>query len=256
MTRRALRPAAGPSPLFLALVGVSVAGALLLSGVAGDSAGALRAGAILTVLGGWAVSLCLHEFAHAAVAYRGGDISVRDRGYLRLDPRRYTDPVFSLVLPVVFLAIGGIPLPGGAVLIERGRLRSRAVDSAVAAAGPAVNLLCCAALTIAVGGLSMPLPLAAALSYLALIQAAAFLLNILPVPGLDGFGVLDPYLSPATRELANKLRPFAPLALFALLFSSSTAARLLFDTARAVFEALGGSSSLAALGQVSFLFWR
>ena len=51
----------------------------------------LTAGVVLLVLGGWAVSLCLHEFGHAAVAYRGGDRSVRGKGYLTLDIRRYTD---------------------------------------------------------------------------------------------------------------------------------------------------------------------
>ena len=62
------------------------------------------------------MSLCLHEFGHALVAYRGGDRSVRGKGYLTLDIRRYTDVGLSFVLPVLFLLLGGIPLPGGAVL--------------------------------------------------------------------------------------------------------------------------------------------
>jgi len=245
-----------PSPLFLGLIAVSGLGAVLLSGVAGSGEHTLQAGAVLLVLGGWAVTLCLHEFGHAAVAYRGGDTSVRDKGYLRLDPRRYTDPVLSIVLPIVLLAIGGIPLPGGAVWIERHRLRSRGVDSAVAAAGPLVNLVSGVALTVAVSTLRMSLPLAEVLSYLALIQIVAFLLNILPVPGLDGFGIIDPYLSEATRALANKARPYAPLALFALLFTSPTAAGWLFEVARVLFEVVGGSSLLAGIGQSGFLFWR
>jgi len=255
-SRRTALPHGLPSRLFLGLVGVSALGAILLSGAAGTREHVLQAGAVLLVLGGWAVTLCLHEFGHAAVAYYGGDISVRDKGYLRLDPRRYTDPVLSILLPIALLAIGGIPLPGGAVWIERHRLRSRGIEAAVAAAGPVVNLLSGVLLIAAVGGIRMPLPLAEVLSYLALIQLVAFVLNMLPVPGLDGFGVLDPFLSASTRELANKVCPYAPLALFALLFSSPTAARLVFDAARVVFEAMGGSSWLASLGQAGFLFWR
>ncbi len=140
--------------------------------------------------------------------------------------------------------------------IERHRLRSRGVDSAVAAAGPLVNLVSGVALTVAVSTLRMSLPLAEVLSYLALIQIVAFLLNILPVPGLDGFGIIDPYLPEATRALANKARPYAPLALFALLFTSPTAAGWLFEVARVLFEAVGGSSLLAGIGQSGFLFWR
>lgn len=254
--RRTSLARALPSPLFLGLVTVAVAGALLLSGIAGSTEHLLQAGAVLLVLGGWAVTLCLHEFGHAAVAFVGGDFSVRDKGYLRLDPRRYTDPVLSIALPIALLAIGGIPLPGGAVWIERHRLRTRGIDAAVSAAGPLVNLVSGIALTVAVSTVAMPLPLAEVLSYLALIQVVAFLLNILPVPGLDGFGMLDPYLSDSARELANKARPYAPLALFALLFSSPTASRWLFDVSRVLFEAVGGSSVLASIGQSGFLFWR
>src|SRR5512147_448356 len=91
------------------------------------------------VLIGWIFSLCLHEFSHALVAYRGGDFTVREKGYLTFNPLKYTHPVYSLVLPMLFLLAGGIGLPGGAVYIERWRLRSRWWDSAVSLAGPASN---------------------------------------------------------------------------------------------------------------------
>src|SRR5215207_179638 len=126
-----------PSPLFLLLVAVTVAGGALAC-----LDGALRTtGIVLLVLGGWAVSLCLHEFGHAYVAYRGGDWTVRSKGYLTLDIRRYTDIGWSFVLPVIFLLIGGIPLPGGAVWINHGLLRSRAARSLVSLAGPLTNLV-------------------------------------------------------------------------------------------------------------------
>ena len=48
----------------------------------------------LIVLIGWIFSLCLHEFSHALVAYYGGDFTVREKGYLTLDIRRYTDVAF------------------------------------------------------------------------------------------------------------------------------------------------------------------
>ena len=50
----------------------------------------------LIVLAGWIFSLCLHEFAHAAVAHRGGDHTVREKGYLSFNPLRYADPMLSI----------------------------------------------------------------------------------------------------------------------------------------------------------------
>src|SRR5438477_11617804 len=94
---------------------------------------------IVTVL--WVMSVCIHEFGHAWVAYKGGDYTVRDQGYLTLNPVHYTHPVYSLLMPVIFMMMGGIGLPGGAVYIERHLLRSKAWDTWVSLAGPAMNIL-------------------------------------------------------------------------------------------------------------------
>ncbi len=242
-----------PSPLFLLLLATTVAGGAL----AGLQEGPVRtAGIVLLVLGGWAVSLCLHEFGHALLAYRGGDRSVRAKGYLTLDIRRYTDPVFSLVLPLLLLAVGGIPLPGGAVWIDRGALRSRGVESAVSLAGPLTNLAIGVALVATVATGALPTGLATGLSYLALVQLLAFVINILPVPGLDGFGALEPYLSSQPRRFAATVRPFAPLALFAIIISVPVAAAALFGITSAVFDAIGGDLGAADAGLSEFLFWR
>ncbi|MGH3567598.1 MAG: site-2 protease family protein [Pseudonocardia sp.] len=248
------------SPWFLGLVAVTVIGGVLA--VIGTTAAAegsvvlLTAGVVLLVLGGWAVSLCLHEFGHAAVAYRGGDTSVREKGYLTLDLRRYTDIGLSFVLPVVFLLLGGIPLPGGAVWINQWAIRSRGMLSMVSLAGPATNLVLGAALTTAVAITTMPVGLAIALSCLALIQVLAFVLNILPIPGLDGFGVLEPYLSPASRQLAAKVRPWAPIVLFLLIIGLPGVAQLFFALGGAVFTTIGGNGPLAGAGYDALLFWR
>ncbi len=91
------------------------------------------------VLTGWLISLCLHEFGHAVVAYRSGDRSVVGNGYLTLDPLRYTDVQFSIFWPLVYLAIGGIGLPGGAVYLNKNMIRSPVDRSLVSAAGPACD---------------------------------------------------------------------------------------------------------------------
>jgi Zn-dependent protease len=242
-----------PSPLFLLLVAGTVAGGAL----AALTTGAARtAGIVLLVLGGWAVSLCLHEFGHALTAYRGGDRSVRAKGYLTLDIRRYTDPVMSLLLPLVLLAFGGIPLPGGAVWINRHALRSRAVTSAVSLAGPLTNLALGAVLIVVVGISRLPDGLAVGLSYLALVQVFAFVLNILPVPGLDGFGALEPYLPAQARQFADTVSLYAIVALFLLFITVPAVGSALFDVSGAIFAALGGDLQAAKAGSRKFLFWR
>ena len=72
----------------------------------------------LSVLVGWIGSVMLHEYSHARVALAGGDTSVIDKGYLSMNPMRYLHPMTSFVIPVIIMAIGGIPLPGGAVSHE------------------------------------------------------------------------------------------------------------------------------------------
>jgi Zn-dependent protease len=243
----------GISPFFLALVAATVGGAVLAAVGTGP---VLVTGIVLLVLGGWAVSLCLHEFAHALVAHRSGDTAVRARGYLTLDIRRYTNVGLTFVLPVIYLLLGGIPLPGGAVWIDHGAIRSRAARSLVAFAGPAVNLVLALALVLAVALVPMSIGLAAGLSCLALIQVLAFVLNILPVPGLDGFGVLEPYLSYGARRFADRVRPWAPLVLLVLLLGVPGASRVLFGVGDALFGALGGNGALAGAGYDALLFWR
>src|SRR5512146_1486139 len=95
----------------------------------------------LVVLIGWIFSLCLHEFSHALVAYYGGDTTVREKGYLTFNPLKYTHPVLSLLLPVIIMLIRGIGLPGGAVYIEKWRIRNRYWLSAMSLAGPTANVL-------------------------------------------------------------------------------------------------------------------
>jgi Zn-dependent protease len=243
----------GLSPFFLVLVLGTVAGGAL---AAVGTGAVLVTGIVLLVLGGWAVSLCLHEFAHALVAYRSGDTAVRGRGYLTLDIRRYTNVGLTFVLPVLFLLLGGIPLPGGAVWINHGAIRSRAARSLVSFAGPAVNLVFGLALTLLVAVVPMPVGLAAGLSCLALIEVLAFVLNILPVPGLDGFGVLEPYLSDGARRLAERVRPWAPLVLLVVLLGLPGASRVLFGIGDVLLAAIGGNRSLAGAGYSALQFWR
>jgi len=163
---------------------------------------------------GWIFSLCLHEFAHAFVAYQGGDYTVKEKGYLSFNPLRYMDPFTSIILPLIFLFIGGIGLPGGAVYIETWRLRSRYWISAMALAGPAANGLFAIFLAILLRFLPSSLSILPGLNFLLVLQIWAILFNLIPLPPLDGWRIIEPYLSEAIVMQVRSMGMFAILILF------------------------------------------
>ena len=252
-----------PSPIFIGLVIVAVVGGFLTTLGTSQNDATVEGGTLLLVLGGWGVSLSLHEFSHAIIAYKGGDWAVRDKGYLTLDIRRYTDPVFSIVLPLLLLVFGGIPLPGGAVWVNNHALRSKRIQSMVSLAGPLSNLVLGIVLTEIVRVIPIPLDrvsgalfLAAGLSYLAFLQILAFILNILPIPGMDGWGAIEPWLSPEAKRLGAQVRPWAPIGLFVLLFAIPAFAHLISTGSQDLFHVFGGNRGFLGIGQDNFLFWQ
>lgn len=244
-----------PSPIFFGVVAVTAIGAWLSVNRPIDDGISV----FIFVLGGWILSLILHEFAHAVTAYRGGDRSVVEKGYLTLDPRRYTDPLTSIALPLLFLIIGGLGLPGGAVWINRAALRSRFTETLVSLAGPVVNLGFAAACLLPLSsGLvdvdSHPV-LARAMAFLGFIQIVAFVLNMLPVPGLDGFGALEPHLPYSFRRAVAPVRRWGMLVLIGLLFYVQPVRDVFWDTILSIMDAFAVDSGLAGDGWRLFRFW-
>lgn len=203
-----LRRLPAVSPIFALLVAVTAAtGVGLWAGAVPRAAGFLT---ILFVTAGWVTSLCIHEFGHAFVAYLGGDRSVVASGYLTLNPLRYANVVSSIVMPVVFLLVGGIGLPGGAVYVNHSALRARRWSTAVSLAGPVGTLLCAAlvAAPFLLAGSTWEAPhveFASALAFLGFIEFFALVLNLVPVPGLDGFGAIRPWLPFSWQQTAGRL---------------------------------------------------
>lgn len=218
MNIRPLRQSVRPSPIFLAIVAVTVAGAALawFTPVPPDGRPPVLAYvAVFTfVVFGWLVSLCLHEFGHAYTAWRFGDHDVEMRGYLTLNPLKYAHPGLSLGIPLLFIALGGIGLPGGAVWVRTWQM-TPAQRSIVSLAGPFANAVLAVALLVPTALLydDEHFVFWAAMAFLGFLQVTALVLNLLPVPGLDGYGALEPHLS---RDLQAKLNPVKQWGLFVL----------------------------------------
>jgi Zn-dependent protease len=211
----------------------------------------------LIVILGWIFSLCLHEFSHAVVAYFGGDTSVREKGYLTFNPLKYTHPVYSILLPMLFLIMGGIGLPGGAVYIETWRLRSRGWQTAVSLAGPAANLM----LAFILGTVFLLIPhtntgVWPGLAFLALMQVSALVLNLIPVPPFDGYGALAPYLSGNLRATINQAGTMIMVIVFLVLWNVSFVSDGFWRLVFGISGHLGIPLDLAVTGLQGFQFWR
>jgi Zn-dependent protease len=192
----------------------------------------------IIICAGWILSLCLHEFSHAIVAYWGGDTSVKEKGYLTFNPLKYADSGYSIVLPFLFLLMGGIGLPGGAVYINQHKLKNRWWQTAVSAAGPTANIFMALVLAIffwvfAASSLALDRQidedsyLLSGIGFLIYLQVFAAILNLLPIPGLDGYGIIEPWLSKHIRDKFDNFRQYSTLIIIGLfwyvpLFSNFT----------------------------------
>ncbi|NJR14674.1 MAG: tetratricopeptide repeat protein [Calothrix sp. CSU_2_0] len=181
---------------------------------------------------GWMVSLCLHEFGHAIAAYWGGDTSVKDKGYLTLNPLKYTDPGLSLLLPLFFLLMGGFALPGGAVYINTSKLRNRWWNSAVSAAGCVAELFVVIVLAFIFHAIwnqetfslernvenSLYISSIVSIAYVIFLNIYVIFINLLPIPGLDGYGIIQPWLPTAIDKKLTKFSSYGFWILIAALW--------------------------------------
>jgi len=262
----------GISSVFLAVLAATATGGVV-SWLSSDSStgSGPKFAVFVFVFGLYFTVLCLHEFGHAYTAHRGGDTSIAGRGYLDLNPMRYVNPVLSLILPAFYLIIGGLPLPGGSVLVNRAAIRSRGAASLVSAAGPLTN--------IAAAGISMALVTAFAptysfagvgeidqsgphayfwmgLAFFAYIQVAVAILNLIPVPGLDGYGIIEPYLRYETKRALEPIRPYGILIVLILLFALPPVRDGFSTLVDDILRAGGQPTYGASQGQSLFKFWR
>lgn len=248
-----------PGPVFLGVVAVTVAGGVVLANSDPGRNATSIVGALMLVVGGWVVSLCLHEFGHAVTAFAFGDANAELRGYLTLDPRKYAHPGLSITLPLVIILLGGIGFPGGAVYVNTAAM-SRVQRTIVSLAGPAANVVI-AVILLAVLRTRLDsidfatINLWSALAMLAFLQITAAVLNLLPVPGLDGYGAVEPYLSARTRRSMAQVGQYGFLIVFVLLLLPPVN-RAFFNVIYWFFDRSGVPSTLASLGYQLVVFWR
>ncbi|MEA3108469.1 MAG: hypothetical protein QOI88_3074 [Gammaproteobacteria bacterium] len=183
--------------------------------------------AFLTKISIWAIpalfAITLHEVAHGWMARFFGDRTAQMLGRLSLNPLRHIDPVGTVLVPGVLLAIGG-PLFGWAkpVPVATSVLRNpRRAMVLVAIAGPAANFAMAA---VWCGILSAVVRInfnETLISWIAEMAEAGIwfnvvlaIFNLLPVPPLDGGRVLAGLLP---QRWGSRLEKIEPVGLFLVL---------------------------------------
>jgi Zn-dependent protease len=174
------------------------------------------------------IAIVFHEVAHGWTALVLGDPTAKERERLTLNPIRHVDPFGTLLLPGL-LALTGMPVFGWAkpVPVIKSRLRNpRFGMMAVAAAGPATNLVLATLGSIALGLFASAMGgeaggvagfIGSALYSFILINIFLALFNLLPIPPFDGSHIVEGLLPERAARTYDKLRPFGFILLFTLL---------------------------------------
>ena len=174
-------------------------------------------------------AIALHEAAHGYAARHFGDPTAWQLGRISLNPMRHIDLVGTIIIPVVILLFsGGSFLFGYAkpVPVDFSRLRQPKKDMLwVAAAGPAANLFMalCWALLLKLAWF-MPandftLPLSEMSKIGIIINCVLMVLNLLPLPPLDGGRIAVSLLPHRLAWQFAKIEPWGFPILLVLLFS-------------------------------------
>lgn len=179
----------------------------------------------------WAVpvvfAITVHEVAHGWVANKLGDPTARILGRLTLNPVKHIDPIGTIVVPLILLYVGNFifgwakPVP----VDWRNLHRPRRDMALVAIAGPAANLFMImlwamfAKIIMLSGNIfsDLALPLFYMCSAGILINTVVMVLNLFPLPPLDGSRVMSAILPPVIAYKYNQLERFGLLILIALL---------------------------------------
>ncbi len=171
-------------------------------------------------------AITVHEAAHGYVARYFGDMTAAAAGRISLNPIRHIDPVGTLVVPAITMLAGGFffgwakPVP-----VDFSRLHNPKSDMLwVAAAGPGANLVMALLWALLIkftpalpAYATMPVALMGAAGILS--NVVLMVLNLLPLPPLDGGRIAVSLLPNPLAARYARIEPYGFLILIVLIFT-------------------------------------
>jgi Zn-dependent protease len=165
------------------------------------------------------IAFTFHEFAHAFVAYKFGDMTAKNQGRLTLNPLKHLDPIGTIL---IFIAGFGWarPVPVNRFFFKRPRL----AGILVSVAGPLSNLILASLGFIVAFGLNRSGVIAPDSFYDFLeifirLNIVLFIFNLLPFPPLDGYRIVEDLAPTHVRAKMTQYEQYGALIFLILVFT-------------------------------------
>lgn len=166
-----------------------------------------------------AIAFSVHEFAHAYTAYKFGDPTAKNQGRLTLNPLHHLDPLGTFL--ILFFGFGWArPVPVNRFRFEKPRLHGILTTLA----GPVSNLL------LAIIGAflkysfiafipysGMMDPLLHFLHYFTYLNVLLFVFNLLPLPPLDGYRIIQDVLPHSSRVKLSQYEVYGQIIFLVII---------------------------------------
>lgn len=174
------------------------------------------------ILLGFVVGTTFHEFSHAYTAVMLGDDLPRRQGRITLNPVAHFDPLGFFLMILLALGIGFLAW-GRPVQVNPYNLRfGRRGMALVAVAGPLSNIVTAFVLALPLRfHVDMPANVATLLGYMVFVNVLLAAFNLIPIPPLDGYAVLNGLVSNYWNILLEPIRRYSIPLLLALIFLPS-----------------------------------
>jgi len=168
------------------------------------------------------ISITLHEYAHGWMAYKLGDPTPKLSGRLSLNPIAHVDPFGTVILPILLLVMSKGSFAFGyakPVPINPSYFKNPKKDRGlVSAAGPLTNILIAIFLSLLV---RLNFPFTKTLVLGIAINLILAMLNLIPIPPLDGSGIVASFLPKRLAYEYLKIGPYGIFIVLILIISGS-----------------------------------